>query len=64
MSDNGLPGLRGTDHIGFTVPDLDAAVEFFTHVIGMIFIVLTFFFAALYVIFREREKKKAAALLR
>ncbi len=30
----GLPGLRGTDHIGFTVPDLDAAVEFFVEVIG------------------------------
>ena len=23
---NGLPGLRGTDHIGFTVPDLEQAV--------------------------------------
>ena len=30
----GLPGLRGTDHIGFTVPDLDAAVKFFVEVIG------------------------------
>lgn len=30
----GLPGLRGTDHIGFTVPDLDQAVEFFVGVIG------------------------------
>ncbi len=34
MSDTGLPGLRGTDHIGFTVPDLDAAVDFFVRVIG------------------------------
>jgi catechol 2,3-dioxygenase-like lactoylglutathione lyase family enzyme len=36
MSSNskGLPGLRGTDHIGFTVPDLDAAVDFFVNVIG------------------------------
>lgn len=34
MPDNGLPGLRGTDHIGFTVPDLDAAVDFFVQVIG------------------------------
>ena len=25
----GLPGLRGTDHIGFTVPDIDEAVAFF-----------------------------------
>lgn len=34
MSNNGLPGLRGTDHIGFTVPDLDEAVDFFVNVIG------------------------------
>ncbi|TIU39076.1 MAG: VOC family protein, partial [Mesorhizobium sp.] len=31
---NGLPGLRGTDHIGFTVPDLDEAVYFFVEIIG------------------------------
>ena len=30
----GMPGLRGTDHIGFTVPDLDQAVRFFVEVIG------------------------------
>ncbi len=30
----GLPGLRGTDHIGFTVPDLDEAVTFFVDVLG------------------------------
>ncbi len=30
----GMPGLRGTDHIGFTVPNLDEAVEFFVNVIG------------------------------
>lgn len=30
----GLPGLRGTDHIGFTVPDLDQAHAFFVDVIG------------------------------
>lgn len=30
----GLPGLRGTDHIGFTVPDLEQAVAFFVDVIG------------------------------
>lgn len=29
-----LPGLRGTDHIGFTVPDLDEAIRFFVDVIG------------------------------
>jgi catechol 2,3-dioxygenase-like lactoylglutathione lyase family enzyme len=30
----GLPGLRGTEHIGFTVPNLDEAVDFFVKVIG------------------------------
>ena len=30
----GLPGLAGTEHIGFTVPDLDEAVSFFVDVIG------------------------------
>jgi len=30
----GIPGIRGTDHIGFTVPDLDVAVDFFVNVIG------------------------------
>jgi glyoxylase I family protein len=30
----GLPGLRGTEHIGFTVPDLDEAHAFFVDVIG------------------------------
>jgi len=34
MSETGLPGLRGTDHIGFTVPDLDEAIDFFVNVIG------------------------------
>lgn len=29
-----LPGLRGIEHIGITVPDLDAAVAFFIDVIG------------------------------
>ena len=33
-SSSGLPGLRGTDHIGFTVPNLEQAVEFFVDVIG------------------------------
>jgi len=31
-----LPGLRGTDHIGFTVPDLDAADDFFVRVLGCV----------------------------
>jgi catechol 2,3-dioxygenase-like lactoylglutathione lyase family enzyme len=30
----GLPGLAGVEHAGFTVPDVDAAVRFFTDVIG------------------------------
>src|SRR5690606_6703806 len=29
-----LPGLIGTEHIGFTVPDLDEAHEFFVDVLG------------------------------
>jgi len=29
-----MPGLRGTEHIGFTVPDLEQAVRFFVDVIG------------------------------
>jgi catechol 2,3-dioxygenase-like lactoylglutathione lyase family enzyme len=30
----GLPGLRGGEHIGLTVPDLDAAHRFFVDVLG------------------------------
>lgn len=30
----GIPGLRGTEHIGFTVPDLEEATAFFVDVIG------------------------------
>jgi len=29
-----IPGLRGTDHIGFTVPDLDEAHRFLVGVLG------------------------------
>jgi catechol 2,3-dioxygenase-like lactoylglutathione lyase family enzyme len=29
-----IPGLQGTEHIGFTVPDLEQATEFFVDVIG------------------------------
>jgi len=32
--ESGLPGLRGMDHIGFTVPNLEEAVDFFVNVIG------------------------------
>jgi catechol 2,3-dioxygenase-like lactoylglutathione lyase family enzyme len=31
---SGLPGMRGLDHIGVTVPDMRQAVEFFTEVLG------------------------------
>lgn len=31
---NGIPGLLGTEHIGFTVPDLEQATDFFVNVIG------------------------------
>jgi catechol 2,3-dioxygenase-like lactoylglutathione lyase family enzyme len=30
----GIPGLRGTDHIGFNVPDLDQAHDFLVNVLG------------------------------
>ena len=30
----GLPGLRGSDHIGITVPDFEEAVDFFENVLG------------------------------
>lgn len=29
-----LPGIRGMEHIGFTVPDLDEACDFFVNVLG------------------------------
>lgn len=29
-----IPGLRGSDHIGITVPDMDAAHDFFVRVLG------------------------------
>jgi len=32
----GLPGLRGTDHIGITVPDLDEAERFLVDVVGAV----------------------------
>ena len=31
---SGLPGLRGVEHVGFTVPDLEEATAFFIDVIG------------------------------
>ncbi|RFC65673.1 MULTISPECIES: VOC family protein [Mesorhizobium] len=37
-SNRGLPGLRGAEHIGITVPDFDDAVDFFVRVIGCEFI--------------------------
>ena len=29
-----LPGLRGVDHIGITVPDIEQATAFFVDVLG------------------------------
>ncbi len=34
MHATGIPGLQGTEHIGFTVPNLEAAVDFFVNIIG------------------------------
>jgi muconolactone delta-isomerase len=33
-SSGGIPGLRGVDHFGVTVPDIEAAAKFFIDVIG------------------------------
>jgi catechol 2,3-dioxygenase-like lactoylglutathione lyase family enzyme len=38
LASAGLPGLRGTEHIGFTVPNLEEATSFFVDVIGCEFI--------------------------
>jgi len=35
---NGIPGLIGTEHVGFTVPNLEAATRFFVDVIGCEFV--------------------------
>lgn len=32
----GLPGLLGIDHVGLTIPDLDAAVAFYCDVLGAV----------------------------
>lgn len=29
-----IPGMRGMEHIGFTVPDIDEACEFFENILG------------------------------
>ena len=34
----GIPSLRGHDHTGITVPDLDAAIAFFVDVVGCEFV--------------------------
>ncbi len=31
---HGIPGLKGTEHIGLTVPDIKQAIDFFVNVIG------------------------------
>ncbi len=33
-SRRGIPGIRGTDHVGFTVPSMEEAHDFFVNVIG------------------------------
>jgi glyoxylase I family protein len=35
-ADGSLPGLRGLDHVGLTVPDLDQAVAYFSEVFGAV----------------------------
>ena len=34
MSGSGIPGMRGTDHIGFTVPNLQDAHAFLVNILG------------------------------
>ncbi len=34
VAEAGLPGMRGHDHTGVTVPDMDQAVAFFTDILG------------------------------
>ncbi|MBY4674989.1 VOC family protein [Marinobacterium arenosum] len=34
LANAATPGMRGTDHFGFTVPDADQAVDFFVEVMG------------------------------
>ena len=34
MTPRGIPGMAGTEHIGFTVPDLDEATEFLVNILG------------------------------
>jgi catechol 2,3-dioxygenase-like lactoylglutathione lyase family enzyme len=31
---SGVPGLRGVEHVGFTVPDVEEAIRFFVDVLG------------------------------
>jgi methylmalonyl-CoA/ethylmalonyl-CoA epimerase len=35
MTIDGLPGVLRIDHVGIAVPDLDAAIEFYSRVFGM-----------------------------
>jgi catechol 2,3-dioxygenase-like lactoylglutathione lyase family enzyme len=37
-NESGIPGLRGAEHIGITVPNLDEAHDFFVNVIGCEFV--------------------------
>jgi catechol 2,3-dioxygenase-like lactoylglutathione lyase family enzyme len=38
LGNSGIPGLRGVEHIGFTVPNLEEATRFFVDVIGCEFV--------------------------
>lgn len=34
METNKFPGMRGMEHVGFTVPNLEEAIDFFTEILG------------------------------
>lgn len=34
MATNKFPGIRGMEHVGFTVPNLEDAIDFFTEILG------------------------------
>jgi catechol 2,3-dioxygenase-like lactoylglutathione lyase family enzyme len=38
MATSGIPGLRGAEHLGFTVPSIEQAHEFFVDIIGCEFV--------------------------
>jgi len=38
MTKNGIPGLTHVDHVGLTVPDLEAAIRFYEDIIGAVYL--------------------------